>query len=116
MPQNRTGVTTNGLATLDFTTPERNEIVRDWGTFLTDPRTVALSSAVLQRERIAVDPKILSGEPHVRGTRIPIAVILDGLAEGLTPDELIKHYPRLTLEDIRAALEYAAAMALWQGE
>jgi uncharacterized protein (DUF433 family) len=114
MPQNTTGVTTNGLATLDIS--KRNETERHWGTFLTDPRTVALSSAVLQHERITVDPNILSGEPHVRGTRIPIAVIMDGLAEGLTPEQLMEHYPRLTLEDIRAALEYAAAMALWPGD
>ncbi len=116
MPQNTTGVTTNGLATLDFTVSERNETAHQWGEGLTDLRTVALSSAILQRERIAVDPNILSGEPYVRGTRIPIAAILDGLAEGLTPEALREHYPRLTLEDIRAALEYAAAMALWPGE
>ena len=116
MPQNRTGVTTNGLAALDLATSGRDKTVHHWGMFLNDPRTVALSSAVLQRERIVVDPNILSGKPHVRGTRIPIAVILDGLVEGLTPEELIKHYPRLTLEDIRAALEYAAAMALWPGD
>ncbi|MBI3241330.1 MAG: DUF433 domain-containing protein [Chloroflexi bacterium] len=116
MLQTRTDITTNGLLTLDFPTLEKDETVRRSGIFSTDPRTVALSSAVLQHERITVNPNILSGEPHVRGTRLPIAVILDGLAEGLTPDELIKHYPRLTLEDIRAALEYAAAMALWSEE
>ena len=113
MPRNATGVTTNGL--LDFTISEGSETAPPRRTFLPDPRTLALSSAVLQHERIAVDPNILGGEPHVRGTRIPIVVILDGLAEGLTPEELIEHYPRLTLEDIRAALEYAAAMTLWQG-
>lgn len=67
---------------------------------------------MVQHERIVVNPNILGGEPHIRGTRIPIAVILDGLTEGLTPEELIEHYPRLILEDIRAALEYAAANAL----
>src|SRR3972149_147641 len=94
MPQNTTGVTTNGLAALDFTISERNETAHQWGRFLTDPGTVALSSAVLQHERIAVDQNILSGEPYVRGTRIPIAAILDGLGEGLTPEELIEHCRR----------------------
>ena len=112
MPHNTTGVTT----AIDITLPEKNETGRPWGTFMTDPRTVALSSAVLQHERIAVDPNILGGEPYVRGTRIPVAVILDGFVEGLTPEELMEHYPRLTIEDIRAALKYAAAMALWPRE
>ncbi len=114
MPQNTTGVTTSGSVTLVIS--ERNETVDHWGEFLHNLRTVALSSAVLQHERIMVDPNILGGEPHVRGTRIPLAVILDGLGEGLTPVELIEHYPRLTLEDIRAASEYAAAMVLSPGE
>ncbi len=60
MPQNRTGVTTNGLATLDLAISDRDETVRNWGMFLTDPRTVALSSAVLQHERIEVDPNRLA--------------------------------------------------------
>ena len=47
----------------------------------------------------------------MKGTRIPIAVILDGLAEGLTPEQVIDHYPQLTIDDIHAALAYAAALA-----
>ena len=116
MLYNTTGVTTNGLAALELPVRERDEAVRYCGMFLTDPQTVVLSSAVLQRDRIAVDPDVLGGVPYVRGTRIPIVVILDGLGEGLTPLELIEHYPRLTLEDIRSASEYAAEMALWPRE
>ena len=111
MPQSTTPVTTGGLTTVSVTISERNGVAQ-WGGVLSTVGTVALSSTVLQHERIAVDRNILNGEPHVRGTRIPIAVILDGLDERLTPEELIEHYPRLTLEDIRAALEYAAATSL----
>jgi len=111
MAQYTKGVTTTGGANFVFLS-DRNETAPLSGNFLPDPQTVALSSAVLQHERIVADPNILGGVPRVRGTRIPITVILDGLAEGLTPDELIEHYPRLTLEDIRAAREYAARMAL----
>lgn len=50
------------------------------------------------KEPILVNPNILGGEPYIQGTRIPTAVILDGLAEGLTFDELSEHYPRLTKE------------------
>jgi len=59
-------------------------------------------------DRINIDPEICGGKPCIRGTRIDIAIILDGLAEGLTAEQLIDHYPQLTVDDIRAALAYAA--------
>ncbi len=62
-------------------------------------------------ERVVVDPSICGGRPCIRGTRTPIAILLDGLAEGLTSEEIIDHYPQLTLDDIRAALAYAGEMA-----
>jgi len=61
--------------------------------------------------RITVDPKVCAGKPCIRGTRIYISIILDGLAEGLTPEQIIDHYPHLTLDDIHAALAYAAELA-----
>lgn len=62
-------------------------------------------------QRVAVDPAVCGGKPVIRGTRLPIAMILDGLAEGLSAEQIIYHYPYLTLDDIRAALAYAAALA-----
>ena len=62
-------------------------------------------------QRISVDPNVCGGKPCVKGTRIYIAILLDALAEGLTPEQLLDHYPQLTLEDIRAVLAYAAALA-----
>jgi uncharacterized protein (DUF433 family) len=61
--------------------------------------------------RVSVNPSVCTGKPCIRGTRVYIAIILDGLAEGLTPDEIIDHYPQLSREDIRAALAYAAELA-----
>jgi len=61
--------------------------------------------------RVSVDPKICAGKPCIRGTRIYIAIILDALAEGLTPDQIIDHYPQLALDDIHAALAYAAELS-----
>ena len=61
--------------------------------------------------RVSVDPSICGGLPCVRGTRIPIAIILDGLAEGLTTEELRDHYPQLSPEDVRAALAYAGELS-----
>ena len=61
--------------------------------------------------RVVVDPKICFGKPCIRGTRIYIAIILDALAEGLTPEEIVDHYPGLQIEDVRAAVAYAAELA-----
>ncbi len=62
-------------------------------------------------DRVSVDPNICGGKPCVRGTRIYIAIILDSLAEGLTPEQIIEQYPQLTLDDIHAALAYAAELS-----
>jgi len=61
--------------------------------------------------RVSVDPNVCGGKPCIRGTRIYIAVILDGLAEGLTPEQIIDHYPQVTLDDIHAALAYGAELS-----
>ena len=58
--------------------------------------------------RIVVDPKIMVGKPVIKGTRIPVYVILNLLGEGCTFEEVIKDYPDLTKEDILAALKFAA--------
>ncbi len=59
------------------------------------------------KERISINPDICHGKPCVKGTRIMVAVILDNLAEGLTPEDIVEEYPPLTLEDVRAAIAYA---------
>ncbi len=59
-------------------------------------------------KRISVDPQVCFGKPCIPGTRIWVSLILDNLAEGVTPEELMRSYPQLTLEDIRAALAHAA--------
>ena len=61
--------------------------------------------------RITSRPNVCAGRPCVRDTRIEIAVILDGLAEGLADADLIDHYPQITIDDIHAALAYAAELA-----
>lgn len=61
------------------------------------------------RERIVVDPKILVGKPVVKGTRIPVSMILNLVANGLSFNEIIADYPVLTEDDIRAAILYAGA-------
>lgn len=59
-------------------------------------------------DRIVVDPDLHHGEPCVRGTRVPVAVVLGSLAQGLSPEAIIHEYPSLTSDDIQACLAYAA--------
>jgi uncharacterized protein (DUF433 family) len=59
-------------------------------------------------DRIEINPKIMLGKPVIRGTRIPVELLLRKLSEGATVADLHDAYPRLTPEDIRAAMGYAA--------
>ena len=61
-------------------------------------------------QHIRTDPRICHGKPCIRGTRIMLSVILDNLADGLSPDEIVAEYPPLTLDDVRAAIAYAAVL------
>jgi len=58
--------------------------------------------------RIQVDPKIMGGQPVVKGTRITVALILRELGRGASPGEIVDQYPHLKPEDIQAAAAYAA--------
>ena len=60
------------------------------------------------RERITVDPKVLSGKPVIKGTRIAVEFILELLANSWTVEDILKNYPQLKREDFAAALKYAA--------
>jgi len=59
-------------------------------------------------ERIEVNPDVLVGKPVIRGTRIPVELILRKMSEGASEADLLDAYPRLTRDDIQAALAYAA--------
>ena len=61
--------------------------------------------------RVRVDPQFCSGRPHISGTGIYIAIILDALMQGLTPEEIVYHYPVLETDDICAAVAYAIRLA-----
>jgi len=58
-------------------------------------------------KRIVVDPKVMAGKPVIKGTRITVDMILELLAAGMKPEEIAEDY-NISLEDIRAALLYAA--------
>lgn len=58
--------------------------------------------------RITIDPKKMGGVPCIRGLRIPVATVVDMMADGMSEDEILKAYPDLVREDIRESLQYAA--------
>lgn len=63
------------------------------------------------QERITVNPSICHGKACIKGTRVMVSVILDNLAANVATDEILKSYPSLTVEDIHAAVSYAAELA-----
>lgn len=62
-------------------------------------------------KRISVNPEVCHGAACIAGTRIPVSVILDNLAAGLSREDIVKSYPSLAPADIDAALAYAALLA-----
>ena len=60
-------------------------------------------------DRIELNPRVCNGKPVIKGTRIPVSVILEQIAEGESWDAVLAGYPELKKEDIRAALHYARA-------
>jgi uncharacterized protein (DUF433 family) len=63
------------------------------------------------RDHIVSDPLVCHGRACIRGTRVPVSVVLDNLAVGQAPEAVVASYPSLTLEDVHAAMQYAAELA-----
>ena len=61
-------------------------------------------------QRISVDPNVMVGKPVIRGTRIPVELIVRMLAQGIPKEDILGEYPGLKVDDIQAALAYAASL------
>lgn len=61
-------------------------------------------------ERVTLNPKVMVGKPVIRGTRVPVELIVKMLAQGIAEEEILQEYPRLKPEDVKAALAYASVM------
>ena len=59
------------------------------------------------RGRIEINPKVLAGKPVIKGTRMPVALVLNLLAKGYTVDRIVEAYPHLKKADVMAAIEYS---------
>jgi uncharacterized protein (DUF433 family) len=64
-----------------------------------------------QLELISTDPRVMHGQAVIAGTRVPVSVILDCLATGMTAEEITVEYPTVTVAGVRAAAAYGAALA-----
>jgi uncharacterized protein (DUF433 family) len=62
----------------------------------------------MPHDRIEMNPKVMTGKPVIRGTRIPVEMILRKLGTGMTIEDIIEDHPRITVDDIRAAQAFAA--------
>jgi len=60
--------------------------------------------------RIVINPKVMTGKPIIKGTRIPVELILKKLGQNINIGEILEDYPRLTEEDIKAAILYAESL------
>lgn len=60
------------------------------------------------QEHIMIEPDVHHGDPCIKGTRIPVTMIIGSLADGMTTDDILTAYPQLKQTDIQAALAYAA--------
>jgi len=69
---------------------------------------MTLECSGMAHERIEMNPEIMGGKPVVRGTRIPVELVLRKLGAGMTAEEIIADHPKLSLEDIRAAQAFTA--------
>jgi uncharacterized protein (DUF433 family) len=69
---------------------------------------MAKDSAEELLKRITFDPDILAGKPVIKGTRISVELILELLANGWSFEQILENYPQLSMQDIRAAIRYAA--------
>jgi uncharacterized protein (DUF433 family) len=66
------------------------------------------------KDHIVSTPDVLKGKPRIKGTRIPVSLILGYLAAGATPDEVIAEFPDLSAEHIAACLDYARDLAEYE--
>jgi uncharacterized protein (DUF433 family) len=71
-------------------------------------RSKSIKENAMQYERIEINPDIMTGKPVIRGTRVPVELVLRKLGAGMPPEAILVDHPRLTLDDILAAQAFAA--------
>ena len=70
--------------------------------------SLCANKAGMKHERIEMNPAVMAGKPVIRGTRVPVSMILDELGAGMTPEQIVVEHPTIALKDIQAAQAFAA--------
>jgi uncharacterized protein (DUF433 family) len=81
--------------------------------FVSDDRDVDILALQMDErllQRVAMDPRVMAGKPVIRGTRVPVDLLVRMLSQGVAEQEILNEYPGLEQTDIRAALAYAASV------
>ena len=63
-----------------------------------------------KNQRIQIDPKIMTGKPVIKGTRIPVELIVRMIGQGMNHEEILAEYPQLAVKDVEAATKYASKL------
>ncbi len=92
-----------------FLKPGRSPVARASLRNLNEEVNTVAKETLTYKDRIILDPEIMVGKPVVKGTRIPVELVLDFLAHNPDLDEFFAAYPHLTLEDVKACLAYGKA-------
>jgi uncharacterized protein (DUF433 family) len=79
--------------------------------YATERQSAAIRTTMNYRERIVRDPRVVGGEPVLKGTRVTLRTVLASLAEGATTAEILADFPTLSEEDLRTAIAFAAMSA-----
>jgi uncharacterized protein (DUF433 family) len=83
-------------------------VVADKPRFVCYSGIEAPQESAMAHERVEINPSIMDGKPVIRGTRIPVELVLRKLGAGMSPEAILADHPRLTLDDILAAQRFAA--------
>jgi uncharacterized protein (DUF433 family) len=100
---------TRALIPIQFLRPSHSATIESVPAALT--ALAERESDMRYLDRIVSDPQVCHGKVCIKGTRVMVSVILDNLAAEVPEEEILRNYPTLIREDIRAALEYAAVLA-----
>jgi uncharacterized protein (DUF433 family) len=89
----------------------RLNLKRQRGSWPSPKQRAFLRKPVDWKDHVTSDPAILRGKPHLKGTRIPVSLVLGYLAAGSSSDQIVAEFPELTHEQVAARLDYARDLA-----
>lgn len=83
-------------------------MTRDVAIEADDDLDAFLAGEPVEHPRISQDPRVMVGKPVIKGTRVPVYILVGLIGAGMTPDEVAREYPTITRDDVLAALRFAS--------